>query len=522
MNSSLLSTQTGHSHLRRIFMLRNWAILAQFATLILVHRFLSADFAWTPMIGTVVFLVLVNLLTWWRLSLDYPVSSLELFAQLCLDVNALTVLLYFGGGSTNPFVSLYLLPLVLSAASLPRRYTWSMAALTVACYSVLMVWYVPLPIGNAHAGHAGHTATTVVAATSSVTAAPVHDHASMQMDHSQHEMHSAQALTNPHPSPLPQVEGTKSKNDSPSSDYCKTEVETAPTSVAAQASPLGDAFNTHVLGMWLGFVISAMVIAYFAVEMAAAVRLRDTQLNRIREETLRNERIVSLGTLAASAAHELGTPLSTLSVVIGEMRNDCESAEQKDNLTLLDDQVRNCKRILDTLISHAQETPAVMNIEAFLLAVLDEWQLLRPTVHYHYAVLSAQPAPSLRAAPALRAALLNLLNNAADASADGMQIQLRWDAQNIVLEIQDQGAGLTAETAARAGSAFFTTKEEGRGLGLFLANATLERLGGNVRLYNREGGGATTEVTLPINSNEPNPTPPNLPLSGEGLARLSP
>lgn len=457
-------------------MLRNWAILAQFATLILVHRFLSTDFAWTPMIGTVVFLVLVNLLTWWRLSLDYPVGNLELFLQLCLDVNALTVLLYFGGGSTNPFVSLYLLPLVLAAATLPRRYTWGMAALTVACYSLLMVWYVPLPTGDAHAGHAGHTPATVVAA-STVAPAPVHDHAAMQMDHSQHQMHQPEVTP---------------------SDYCRTEPESAPASTALDTSPLGDAFNAHVLGMWLGFVISATVIAYFAVEMAAAVRLREAQLTQVREETLRNERIVSLGTLAASAAHELGTPLSTLSVVIGEMLNECESPEQKDNITLLDDQVRNCKRILNTLVSHAQETPSVMSIEVFLLAVLDEWQLLRPTVHYDYQVSGAQPAPRLRPDPALRAALLNLLNNAADASSEGMQIVLHWDERHIVLEIQDQGPGLTAEAASRAGSAFFTTKEEGRGLGLFLANATLERLGGSVRLFNREGGGATTEVTLPL------------------------
>lgn len=458
-------------------MLRNWAILAQFATLILVHRFLSTDFAWTPMIGTVVFLVLVNLLTWWRLSLDYPVGNLELFLQLCLDVNALTVLLYFGGGSTNPFVSLYLLPLVLAAATLPRRYTWGMAALTVACYSLLMVWYVPLPTGDAHAGHAGHTATAVVAAASSVTAAPVHDHAAMTMDHSQHQMHQP---------------------DKTASDYCRTEPESAPVIATADTSPLGDAFNAHVLGMWLGFVISATVIAYFAVEMAAAVRLREAQLTQVREETLRNERIVSLGTLAASAAHELGTPLSTMSVVIGEMQNDCKLPDQKESLTLLDDQVRNCKRILSTLVSHAQATPEVMNIDGFLLAVLDEWQLLRPTVHYNYQVGGTQPAPRLRPDPALRAALLNLLNNAADASSEGMEIMLHWNDKHIVLEIQDQGPGLTAEAASRAGSAFFTTKEEGRGLGLFLANATLERLGGSVRLFNRDSGGATTEVKLPL------------------------
>ena len=441
MSSSLLAAQTGHTHLRRMLFLRAAAILAQCVTLILVQRYLSPDFAWAPMFGAVGFLALASLLTWWRLSFDLPVGNLELFLQLSVDVLVLTVLLYYGGGSTNPFVSIYLLPLVIAAATLPRRYTWGMAALTLACYSMLMVWYVPLP--GSHAQHA-----TV---------------AMQQMDHTHHHMENMPASAPP-------------------------------------ASPLGDSFNTHVLGMWLGFVISAVVVAYFVVEMARAVRIRDAQLNRVREETLRNERIVALGTLAAGAAHELGTPLSTMSVVIGEMRSECPSSEQQDNLVILDEQVRNCKRILDALLSQAQETGSELSLEEFIRNVLDEWQLLRPTVHYRFQVSGLQPSPRLKADPALRSALLNLLNNAADASPDEMDILLRWDDINVMLEIRDHGPGLTPEAAARAGSAFFTTKQEGRGLGLFLANATLERLGGSVRLSNREGGGATTEVILPLRS----------------------
>jgi two-component system sensor histidine kinase RegB len=441
MNSSLLATQTGHSHLRRLFLLRCGTILAQLTTLILVHRFLSHDFAWGPMLGAIGFLALVNLLTWWRLTLNFPVGSLELFLQLSVDVLELTVLLYYGGGSTNPFVSLYLLPLVIAAATLPRRDTWGMAALTLACYSLLMVWYVPLP-----GGHSQHAPTTME-----------------QMDHSHHSM------------TIPPAQAT-----------------------VAVSSPLEEAFNTHVLGMWLGFLISAVVVAYFAVEMSRAVRVRDAQLNRVREEILRNERIVALGTQAAGAAHELGTPLSTMSVIIGEMRHDCSDPEHQENLTILDDQVRNCKRILDSLLKHAQEASSELSLEEFIRNVLDEWQLLRPTVHYLFQVSGIQPSPRVRADLALRSALLNLLNNAADASPDAMDIQLRWDNANVSLEIHDHGPGLTPEAASRAGSAFFTTKQEGRGLGLFLANATMERLGGSVRLTNREGGGATTKVIIPL------------------------
>jgi two-component system, sensor histidine kinase RegB len=255
--------------------------------------------------------------------------------------------------------------------------------------------------------------------------------------------------------------------------------------------------------MWLGFVISAIVVAYFAAEMARVVRARDAQLTRAREETLRNERIVALGTQAAGAAHELGTPLSTMSVVIGEMKRECIAPEQQENLSILNEQVRNCKRILDSLLAHAKETSSVLSLEELVRNVLDEWQLLRPTVRYRFHVKGLQPSPRLRTDLALRSALLNLLNNAADASPEIMEILLRWDDERLMLEIHDQGPGLTSETAARAGSAFFTTKQEGRGLGLFLANATLERLGGSVRLSNREGGGATTEVILPLRSLAP-------------------
>jgi two-component system sensor histidine kinase RegB len=265
--------------------------------------------------------------------------------------------------------------------------------------------------------------------------------------------------------------------------------------------PQEDAFNIHVIGMWLGFVISAIVVAYFVVKMANAVRERDEKLARAREETLRNERIVALGMQAASAAHELGTPLSTLSVVIGELRHETDALpEWHDSLLLLDSQVRNCKRILDKLLANAHDAnpQTEESLEQFMIDTLDEWQLLRPTVHHHLHTTGNQPAPRMKIDSSLRAALLNLLNNAADVSPDKIEIHINWNEKYFNLEINDFGNGLTPEAASNAGSAFFTTKKEGRGLGLFLANATIEHLGGKVRLFNRESGGATTEVVLPL------------------------
>jgi two-component system, sensor histidine kinase RegB len=261
-------------------------------------------------------------------------------------------------------------------------------------------------------------------------------------------------------------------------------------------------FSLHVLGMWLGFVLSAAIIAWFVVRMAQAVRQRDETLARVREEILRNERIVALGTQAAGAAHEMGTPLSTMAVVIGELRNDgaADQTALHDSLAILDEQVRACKRILDKIMANAQDSGAALprTADELMDEVVNEWQLLRPAAQYHYRCSGIQPPPRLSTDVTLRAALMNLLNNAADASPQPIEIVSRWNSSVFTLEIYDQGAGLSEDAALKAGSAFFSTKQEGRGLGLFLANATIERMGGTVRLFNREEGGATTELTLPV------------------------
>ena len=410
---NMLSSLPGHAQLRRLVILRSMAIVAQLLTLTAVWRMLQIELDWQPMLMTIVILTVVNVLTTARLRSTKPVSNPELFAQLCVDVIALTVLLYYGGGSTNPFISLFLLPLVIAAATLPQRYTWGMAVLTVVSYSALMVYFIPLP----------------------------HIHHDFNED---------------------------------------------------------TAFNTHVMGMWLGFVISAVVVAYFVVQMAQAVRQRDELLARVREEILRNERIVALGTQAASAAHEMGTPLSTMAVVIGELQQD--RSDWEDNLAILNEQVRGCKRILDKILANAQGngTTTLQTADQLMRDVLDEWQLLRPTAQYHFQNASADDTDKmLNVDMTLRAALMNLLNNAADASTQAIQIHARWENELFTLEILDFGVGLSEDAVLKAGSAYFTTKTEGRGLGLMLANATIERLGGTVRLFNRTGGGATTELTLP-------------------------
>ena len=96
--------------------------------------------------------------------------------------------------------------------------------------------------------------------------------------------------------------------------------------------------------------------------------------------------------------------------------------------------------------------------------------------------------------------MISILNNAADASNDDVEFDAKWTEKELVVEVRDSGAGLTPSVTARAGKTIFTTKSDGQGLGLglFLAHATIGRLGGNVQLFNRDEGGACTRVTLPL------------------------
>jgi len=276
-------------------------------------------------------------------------------------------------------------------------------------------------------------------------------------------------------------------------------------------------FALHVLGMWLNFVISVSVVAFFLTRMAAALKARERELAAAREAALRNEQILSLGTLAAGAAHQLGTPLGTMAIVIHELElAHADDADLTSDLRLLRQQVDQCKQSISQILASAgqarDESLERMALDVYLKQLLEAWQVIRPRVPLHIALDGAQPAPLIAAQRTLEQALLNLLDNAADANASqgtgdsALDFSAQWDAENCRIEILDHGPGLDAAAASRLGQPFFSTKQGagngvgGIGIGFFLTNATVERFGGRVELFNRDGeqGGACTRVTLPL------------------------
>ena len=254
----------------------------------------------------------------------------------------------------------------------------------------------------------------------------------------------------------------------------------------------------HLAGMWLTFAASAWVIGGPLARLALTLRRREQEIARLRENQLRDEQLVALGMLAASAAHELGTPLNTLTLLCDDWQAAPPAAGMEDDLVLMRDQLAACRLALARLRSRGHdEAPAcAVPLAGQLSALLADWLNLRPGVLLETDFdLPGAPLPPFD--PGFGPALVNLLNNAADAGPDKLDIRLDWDHQWLRLSIRDHGAGVPLAIAEQLGRPFFTTKGKGFGLGLFLSQASVTRAGGTVKLYNHEAGGTLTELKLP-------------------------
>ena len=258
------------------------------------------------------------------------------------------------------------------------------------------------------------------------------------------------------------------------------------------------AHGMHLGGMWFNFLVSAGLIAFFVTRMHAGLRARDQELSALREKQLRDERIVALGTQAALAAHELATPLATIQTTAHELASEfANDPDIGNDCRLLERQAQACKRILTQLAARAQDsTPAAQPLDAWLAALIERWQVLRPDAQ----LLGAPPSIGRIFSPpdGLEQAILNVLNNAADASPGAVEFSAETDGGVLVIEIADRGPGFSPEHKAQAGRVQFSNKPgRGWGMGLALTHATLERLGGALILAERDGGGTRVRITLP-------------------------
>ncbi|CAI8727720.1 MULTISPECIES: ATP-binding protein [unclassified Pseudomonas] len=398
-------------NLWRLTFIRTLVLAAQAGSVGLAYWFDLLPLPWLELAATLGCSMLLCAFTAIRLRTSWPVTELEYAVQLACDLFIHSALLYFSGGSTNPFVSYYLVPLTIAAVTLPWRYSVILSGIALTMYTLLLAQFYPL--------------------------------------------------------------------------------ETFPMYRE----------KMQIYGMWLSFALAAAVITFFAARMAEELR-RQEELRAIRrEEGLRDQQLLAVATQAAGAAHELGTPLATMSVLINEMLQDHHDPLLREDLSVLQDQVKLCKQTLQQLVRAAENNRRLavdmQDVSVWLNEALDRWHLMRPEATYRLQRKGEGSEPRLAPPPDLTQALLNLLNNAADACPEGLEVTLDWDAVELTISIRDHGAGVPLAIAEQIGKPFFTTKGKGFGLGLFLSKASVTRAGGSVKLYSHEEGGTLTELRLP-------------------------
>jgi len=415
-------------NLRRLVAIRYVALAGQIAALL----FFTLVYPLGLPVATLALLITifagVTLATHWRIHHLGPVSATEFCGHLLMDLLSLSALLYFSGGATNPFVSYFLVPIIIGGVMLPRRLTWVITIVAISAYSLLFFYHQPL-----------------------IAIAP---HATTGM-------------------------------------------------------------NLHLLGMWFNFFISAVLIAYFVVRMAETLRVQEQRLNAQRQEQMETEQLLAIATVAAGAAHELGTPLNTTRLLAEELldqqsanaatANSAGSAPMLESsaglLKSITEQIDICRDILRNLTGLASDTkkPVLpVEVSEYINNLLDYWQLLRPEIQPTINITPPHLPVQGKFHPVVRQALINLFNNAADASPDRVTITIDWDPQQLQIVIHDHGSGLTNDQLESIGQPMTSSKPAGLGLGLYLTSGSLQHHGGRVSLTNAQGGGLITRVLLDL------------------------
>ena len=264
----------------------------------------------------------------------------------------------------------------------------------------------------------------------------------------------------------------------------------------------------HLIGMWLGFTVTAALVTIFSGKISELLRGHEESLLHMQEELAKKDRLTALVTLAAGAAHELSTPLATIAVVSKELehyatRTVSDGAIAADS-RLIRTEVDRCREILARMSAEgaepAGEAPETVTIGELLSLVQDGFGLgdrLRIVAEEN-----VQGVTLTLPKRAVRQALIALIGNACDASYDASPIDLTAsrNCNRVRFEVRDSGSGMAPETLRHIGEPFFTTKEPGRGMGLgvFLVRNLAELLGGQLKFESALGKGTTATLELPL------------------------
>lgn len=268
-----------------------------------------------------------------------------------------------------------------------------------------------------------------------------------------------------------------------------------------------DIFRLHVIGMVVCFAVDAALLFAFVTRITRNLRERDARLAALKQHAAEEDHIVRMGLLASGAAHELGTPLASLSVILGDWRRMpviAGNPELLEEVGEMQAAVKRCKSILTGVLLSAGEArgeaPAVTTVTTFFNGLVNEWRDARAPDHLDYDNAFGTDL-SIVSDSILKQIIFNVLDNAYDSSPDWIGVSISRDGDMLVLRVLDRGPGFAPQMLAQFGKPYQSSKgKPGGGLGLFLVVNVVRKLGGNVVAANRPEGGATVTLKLPLSA----------------------
>lgn len=275
--------------------------------------------------------------------------------------------------------------------------------------------------------------------------------------------------------------------------------------MATGAAGIEMLFRLHMEGMFVCFVLTAALLVVYVGQVHRNLQARDAHLAQLRQRYAEEELLVHMGLLTTGAAHELGTPLSTLSVILGDWQTMPAIQADPDlarELGEMQEELARCKAIVSGILMSSGEMRGEgtvrTTIRGFLDDIVAEWRTSRSPRFVDYRNMF-NPDEAIVSDLGLRQVIFNVFDNALEASPDWVGISLVKQGEEAVIYVTDRGPGFAADVLADFGKPYRSTKKRrGGGLGLFLVVNVLRKLGGRASATNLPEGGARVALTLPL------------------------
>jgi two-component system sensor histidine kinase RegB len=255
----------------------------------------------------------------------------------------------------------------------------------------------------------------------------------------------------------------------------------------------------------------ALIAGYVRQSVAEASRMA-LALDVTQKVLAREQRLSALGALAAAAAHELGTPLATISIVAKEMAREATTPTVKEDADLLIGQAERCREILRRLAATpdaaSDEVHERLSLRQLVQEVIEPHTNASKEVRVEAIVTGAKDVktPDIRRLPEITHAFTSFVENAVDFARSEILVSARFDADSVTIEVRDDGPGFAPDILAKLGEPYVTSRPGaegsrtghiGMGLGFFISKTLLERTGATVTFHNAKPRGAVVSARWP-------------------------